>query len=153
MTRLRYLLSLAAMMLMARLVWQAVDPYTPPAVPISSVTAPAIADPEPSELAAFPSEAFAEISARPLFSPSRRPAIAPIPAAVIAAPLPTNLMLVGIISNPEGRMAVLRALGTPTAIIVAAGQTVAGLTVVEVQASSVLRRAGASEIHLNLQKH
>lgn len=73
-----------------------------PAAPAASTTASAALD---SRLALPPLDSFADIAARPLFSPARRPGVAAAP--VVATRVP-NLRLDGILAIGARKTAILK---------------------------------------------
>lgn len=84
-----------------------------------------------------PSNAFAEILARPLFSPTRRPGI---PAGPL--PLSSSFTLVAIVIAPRDRHALLGS-GQPLKVVrVTEGEEVAGWTVDKILLNAVLVRRG-----------
>ena len=83
--------------------------------------------------------------ARPLFSASRRPpapALVPVPVlprAVAPPPLPPpNVQLSGVILGADKQVALLKRLGSPTALSVAVGGLVEGWTVTAIGARAVV---------------
>jgi len=89
---------------------------------------------------------FAEITDRPLFSPSRRPPVrerkaAPKPV-VAAAPTPKRIdtgqyQLLGVVIEDERRVALLRSLRTRTIEVVSEGETLDAWTVAKIGAESI----------------
>lgn|GEM_PF-3288452 len=89
---------------------------------------------------------FAEITIRPLFSPSRRPPVrerkaAPKPVAA-AAPTPKRIdtgqfQLLGVVIEDERRVALLRSVRLRTIEVVAEGETLESWTVEKIEAESV----------------
>lgn len=127
--------------------------------PPSLDEAPAVAavpgpepDPEPAAEDAFaipgpgPLTRFAEITERPLFSPSRRPpvrarAATPKPVAA-AAPTPKQIdtgeyRLLGVVIEEDRRVALLRSLRGRTIEVVSEGGTLEAWTVEKIEPESV----------------
>ena len=102
------------------------------------------APPEPREFQPPPKREFNEISARPLFFPSRRPFVPPdAPAATqAAAPPPTGVELIGVLLTEQERAALVQPQGEAAAHWVHERQTVAGWSVEEIAADHVKLRDG-----------
>jgi hypothetical protein len=103
------------------------------------------APPEPGEFRPPPQRQFNEISARPLFFPSRRP-FAPAPegtaeAAAVAEPA-VALELIGVLLTDRERAALLQPAGEPGAQWVREQQTIAGWLVEEIALDRVWLREG-----------
>jgi len=117
--------------------------------PEVTAAAPASAMPEaapaPSEFQPPPQRQFDEISARPLFFPSRRPFAPPAgaeaEAAAVAEPA-IALELIGILLTERKRAALLQPAGQPGAQWVREQQTVAGWLVEEIAPDRVRLRDG-----------
>ncbi|HSA81419.1 MAG TPA: hypothetical protein VLE23_11405 [Geminicoccaceae bacterium] len=103
------------------------------------------AAPEPSEFRPPPPRQFNEISARPLFFPSRRPFAAPAAGgtapALVAEPA-AALELIGVLLTDHERAALLQPAGQPGAQWVREQQTVAGWLVEEIAPDRVRLREG-----------
>jgi len=105
-----------------------------------------------------PIEAFAEFVARPLFTPTRRPAppvTTAAPSAAAAAPTPppapqppalNQVTLVGVTITPEGRSALLRTGGPPKVVRVREGDSFQGWAVKRIQSDKVSFAWASSEI-------
>jgi hypothetical protein len=106
--------------------------------PEVTAAAPATAAPEPPVGPAKfrpPAERqFAEISDRPLFSPSRRPFVPPAESQAGDAP---SIELVGVLLTERERAALVQPEGQPAARWVHERQTVAGRLVEEIAADRV----------------
>jgi hypothetical protein len=102
------------------------------------------APPEPREFQPPPRREFNEISARPLFFPSRRPFVPPdAPAATQAAvPPPIGVELIGVLLTEQERAALVQPQGEAEAHWLHEGQTVAGWSVEEIAADHVTLRDG-----------
>lgn len=94
--------------------------------------------------AAYSLEQFAEISARPIFTPSRRPLPQKAETVVLPAvkttpppPLIGYWTLVGVAIWPENKVAILQSAGGMTEIA-AIGQTVGGWKVVDIAADHIV---------------
>lgn len=102
------------------------------------------AAPDPIEFRPPPQRQFNEISARPLFFPSRRP-FAPPEDTALAAPVAepaVALELIGILLTESHRAALLQPAGQPGAQWVREQQTVAGWLVEEIAPDRVRLREG-----------
>lgn len=116
--------------------------------PEVTAAAPASAMPEaapaPSEFQPPPQRQFNEISARPLFFPSRRPfapSAAEAEAAAVAEPA-VALELIGVLLTDHERAALLQPLGQASALWAREQQTVAGWLVEEIAPDHVRLREG-----------
>jgi hypothetical protein len=115
--------------------------------PEVTAAAPASAMPEaapaPNEFRPPPQRQFNEISARPLFFPSRRPFALPAEAqaATVAEPA-AALELIGVLLTDRQRAALLQPLGQADALWAREQQTVAGWLVEEIAADRVRLREG-----------
>jgi hypothetical protein len=115
-----------------------------------------------ANLALPPLDALPQTRARPLFTPSRRPPVsavpapAPPPAAVVQAPAPSptrpadQLVLTGIVSGQDTRVAVLRDAQTSEIHRAQRGEKVIGWSVVEIEPRSVLLRKEGKTLKLEL---
>jgi hypothetical protein len=118
-----------------------------PLAPQVTAAAPAVdLGPEP-ELGTFeppPPQRFDEISARPLFAPSRRPYEPPaLPEAPVPLPVevaPTPLQLIGVILTEQDRSALIQPLGGRRAIWVREGERLEGWMIEEIGRDRVLLR-------------
>ena len=120
----------------------AIAPEVTAAAPASAMPEAA---PEPTEFQPPSQRQFDEISARPLFFPSRRPfappAEAEAQAAAVAEPA-VALELIGVLLTDQERAALLQPLGEPGALWAREQQTVAGWLVEEIAADRVRLREG-----------
>src|ERR1051326_4815127 len=121
-------------------------------VPTASSNPPStsLGNTEPLQFTMPPTAAFAEIAARPVFNPSRRPI--PPPVAPTAAPVaqpappppppppPINLTLVGIMAGLEDRFALVRLGGAPTINTIFEGQDIGGWRVYLILPDRILLR-------------
>jgi general secretion pathway protein N len=111
------------------------DPAAPPARPAGRQAAP--------PQAAFtlpPLGDYAEVGARPLFSPTRRPA--PPDEAPAAERRMTEMVLTGVVMSPRERFAIVQ-YGTPPVLQrVSEGQEVQGWTVQTIHADHVVLKSG-----------
>ena len=118
--------------------------------PDVTAAAPASALPEavpaPDEFRAPPQRQFNEISARPLFFPSRRPFAAPTDDAAAQAAAGAEpaaaLELIGVLLTDRERAALLQPTGEPAPQWAREQQTVAGWLVEEIAADRVRLRDG-----------
>ncbi len=102
------------------------------------------ADPSPGETAeaAFglpPLSSFREISRRPLFSETRRPAAAPVQAQPAPA---LDFVLTGIVTTDGGAIAFLRLKGQPGVVRATAGQEIRGWRVDRILPDRIVLRHG-----------
>ena len=142
----------AGALLAAALIYQAAAPlpdFDPPLVQLKTKT---------QQIAAVvpvstpPPEAFAEIDARPMFSPARKSvATAATGGAVLQPP---DVALVGIIVDSRDRLAMLRTPGSPLATAFHVGATISGWQLSEIAPDRVVLSAGAArdEIRLDANK-
>ncbi len=101
------------------------------------------APPEPGEYQPPPQHQFNEISARPLFFPSRRPFVPPAgPAAAEAVAPSTGIELIGVLLTEQERAALVQPQGEAAAHWVHERQTVAGWLVEAIAADHVQLRDG-----------
>lgn len=125
----------------------------PPSFAGANATADQPAEPGPTDatLAEFtfpPLEEFSEITARPLFSPFRRPPSEAESAetATEDAPPPTlsdfNLTLTGVVISAEGRMALLQRPASTDLIRALLGQEIDGWRIELIEADRVTLRQG-----------
>jgi hypothetical protein len=107
----------------------------------------------PPMAATVPEQAYPETAARPLFSPTRRPA-----PPVVAAAQPTmqrgQFVLLGVTMAGETRIAMLRERSSGRIVRVEKGRDVNGLRVAEIERESVTLAAGAENetVSLTVQK-
>jgi len=99
-----------------------------------------------------PNDLFAASDQRPLFTPTRRPAPPPpiAPTITPAPPLP-QLRLIGVLSGPNQRLALLKPVNAP-AFTAAPDQVVEGWTVSDIAADRVTLRYGDALETLNLHE-
>ena len=147
------LLGATALTLGSAWIWFAVAPMDP--VGISASAKPpqeAAADTGSAKFVMPPPTAFAEIYARPVFSPLRRPTPPPASTPVVrAAPPPApppNMMLIGILVGNNGRVAVLRPAGAGPAVTVTEGQDVSGWLVHQILVDRVVLRGATGETEI-----
>ncbi len=107
---------------------------------------PAAPSREPSRFTMPPLQSFAAITARPLFSRSRRPA----PVSSESLGPWSSLVLAGIIITPDAREALIRHGNPNVTSHVKIGQQVQGWTVVAILPDGVVLRSGATEHKLKL---
>jgi hypothetical protein len=99
-----------------------------------------------------PPEAFAEIGARPMFSPARKSIAAAATGETAAQP--PEVTLVGIIVDAQDRMAMLRTPGSPLASAFRVGATISGWQLSEIAPDRIVLSAGGArdEIRLDANK-
>lgn len=133
-----------------------VEAYTSPDMPTPPVTAPAAAEGEAVDLPgqvyeAKPPDSYAEIAARPVFSPSRRPQPADARNAGSGSKSGhDNLMLAGVIMGANKRLAMIETKKTPSVVVVREGQIVEGWTVETIQPEKVVISQGVEAFELLL---
>lgn len=126
-----------------------------PKVPsaVSRKAVPAEAKLLPPMVAAAPEQAYPETTARPLFSPTRRPA-----PAVVAVAQPAiqrgQFVLLGVTIAGNTRIAMLRERSSGRIHRVEKGREINGLKVAEIERETVTLAAGAENetMSLNVQK-
>ncbi|MCG8354390.1 MAG: hypothetical protein MI920_02340 [Kiloniellales bacterium] len=107
----------------------------------------------PNERFALPSlESFAQITARPLFRPSRRPAQqAATPEAPSGPPPSLELALTGVVTSLDERVALLRVQRDAKVVRTREGEEIDGWVVQEILPDRVLLQHGATTQELLLQ--
>jgi hypothetical protein len=118
----------------------------------------------PSETAAIPElpdifslseltlDTYSEIAERPVFSPSRRPATGPARTSIPTPALnrSADLELVGLVSEGDRRLALIRPRGSQETVQLAEGETYRDWTVAQIGVDFVVVRSGAGEQELRL---
>jgi len=102
-----------------------------------------------ASMATPPPQAFADINARPMFSPDRK-AIAE-PGASMTSGSPPNIALVGVIMDPKDRMALIRTGASPLAGAFRLGADISGWRLTEIAADHIVLSQGASRDELRLE--
>lgn len=153
-SRLQLFLAATSVLLSGVLSWELSREVRLPdkSIPVDTSSEPHRVAPVPAD-AAMPNEStFAEISERPLFSSTRRPAPPPAaaPAAVVApAPPPppprVSATLLGIVAEPEGNLALIKVQNAATAVIVSEGETIGGWQVSHILEDRVVLTSGETE--------
>lgn len=134
----------------------------PPVMAATAASTGEVLRAEPA-FAAPPPQEFAEIAARPVFVASRRPPPPPAPpaapAAVATAPPPapppvaaSAIVVLGIVGEPAGRIAMIRPPNAPAVLNVREGDMVAGWRVVKILADRVVLRWNATEEEISFPK-
>jgi len=100
-------------------------------------------------IATPPPEAFADINARPMFSPDRKAIAEPGTSAVSGSP--PNIALVGVIMDPKDRMALIRTGASPLAGAFRLGADISGWRLTEITADHVVLAQGGLRDELRLQ--
>jgi len=95
-----------------------------------------------------PLQSYAEVTERPLFSPSRRPATV---TQQVAGPA-SSLALVGVVISRDGGVALIRSGKAPALARVREGQQIEGWTVRSIAPDRVVVRNGTSEAQLKLHE-
>ena len=141
-------------------VWIVLNPAEPIVPAQSPARAPALpATAEPLKFTTPPADAFSEISARPVFIPTRRPIPPPAAPSVAAIPTPSppplpapppqlNVALVGIMIGDEGRFALVRPAGSQTVTTLAQGQEIGGWRVFLILPDRIVLRVGSIETEI-----
>ena len=96
-----------------------------------------------------PLETYAEVTARPLFMPTRRPA--PLQAASADRVDAQALVLVGVILAQNGNAALIGRANLPGARRVIVGEEIEGWTLAEIHSDRVLIRSGNTQAELRLK--
>ena len=91
-----------------------------------------------------PLDTYREVTARPLFSATRRPAAT---ASHAAAPM-ASFALAGVVISSDGRVALIRQGKTPGLIRVKEGQQIEGWTVRSIAADRVVVSNGAADAEI-----
>jgi hypothetical protein len=116
-------------------------------------TAPANAKLFPALVAVAPEIAYPETAARPLFTPTRRPA-PEAPAGAQSTFQKGQFVLQGVIAVGDNRVAMLREKSSGRIFRVERGKELNGIKVVDIQTETVTLAQGAEEekLSLNVQK-
>lgn len=101
---------------------------------------------EPARFVMRPLQSFGAITARPLFSSSRRP----VHTSSSSMEPSSSLVLAGIIITPQAREALIRHGDPEVTSDVKAGQQIQGWTVVSILPNGVILRSGTTENKLKL---
>lgn len=119
--------------------------WQPASLPVADAARPVPVMPPPPHPAASPSHGqfFSEILARPLFAPDRRP------VAGVAAADPTLPRLAGVISTPEGIIAIFQPENGGKPVLVHSGEQVAGWDVEGIAGQQVTLRKGGQSMVLH----
>jgi len=96
-----------------------------------------------------PLETFAEVTERPLFFPTRRPA--PVQAATADRVDAQSLVLVGVIIAESGSAALIARANLPGARRVAVGEEIEGWILAEIGPDRVVLRSGTAQAELRLK--
>jgi general secretion pathway protein N len=122
-----------------------------PAPPTAPKAAPTASTPAPAESFALrPLQAYAEVTARPVFSSKRRPP--PPQAAVQQAAASDGLVLAGIVATASERTALVLH-GQPLKMVrLKEGETVDGWTVRSILADRIIIETAASSHELRLRE-
>lgn len=110
----------------------------------AAISAPAAAD---GTFVMPPLASYGEVTARPLFSASRRPAAAARQTAVMS-----SLALAGVVISRDGRVALIRQGKSPGLTRAREGQQVGGWTVRSIAADRVVISDGATQTELKLHE-
>ena len=121
-------------------------PAAPP--PVAAGTVPPPLPPQPASSTLPPIENFAEVTRRPLFSPTRQPA----PEAVKETQVnPDNFALIGIIIAAGGKIALIEYGRPPALAHLKEGQAVEGWTLQSILPDRVVLQRCATEQALKLR--
>lgn len=135
-------------LLAALLIYQIAAPLPAPDVPVVQLKPMATPVSSVAPVITPPPEAFAEIGARPMFSPARKSAASSADAAQ-ALP-PPDVSLVGIIVDNQTRLALLKSQTVPFATAYGVGQSISGWQVAEIAPDRVVLNAGPARLELKL---
>jgi hypothetical protein len=102
---------------------------------------------EAMPIATVSPEAFADINARPMFSPDRKATAEPNAAAAT----PPNVALVGVIMDARDRMALIRTPASPLALAFRLDADISGWRVTEIAADHIVLSLGASRDEIRLE--
>ena len=105
--------------------------------------------PEAMSIAMPSPETFADINARPMFSPDRKAIVEPNASAT--AGTPPNIALVGVIVDPRDRMALIRTPASPLAGAFRLGADISGWRVTEIAADHIVLSLGTSRDEIRLE--
>ena len=140
------LLALLCCLFLAVIAGEVLIPAESPAGTIAAAPRPV----NPAATSATPSNAaraqwVAEILARPLFSPSRRPA----PGAAVSSNEASLPRLAGVIGTPDGAVAIFQPEGDAKPVLAHGGDHVGAWQVTRIGSSAVYLERGADRITLN----
>ena len=107
---------------------------------------------ETMAIAIPPSEAFADINARPMFSADRKP-IPPSASAGATGETPPAITLVGVILDSQDKMALIRTPNSPFAGAFHLGSDISGWRVTEIAADRVVLSAGPLRDEVRLENN
>jgi len=102
-----------------------------------------------ASIATPPPEAFADINARPMFSPDRKAIVEPGTSTVSGSP--PNIALVGVIMDPKDRMALIRTGASPLAGAFRLGADISGWRLTEIAADHIVLSKGGTRDELRLE--
>lgn len=100
-------------------------------------------------IATPPPEAFADINARPMFSPDRKAIVEP--GTTAASGSPPNIALVGVIMDPKDRMALIRTGASPLAGAFRLGADISGWRLTEIAVDHIVLVQGGLRDELRLE--
>ena len=121
----------------------AAPPAPPPAPNVAERATPA------APFAMPPFETYAEVTARPLFFPTRRPA--PVQAASADRVDVQSLVLVGVILAESGNAALIARANLPGARRIVVGEEIEGWTLAQIDPDRVVLRSGNTQAELRLK--
>jgi len=116
-----------------------------PPAPAAAVMMKRDSVPLESSLSVPPRETYSEVVARPIFSPTRRPAVAAAEVAVPAVSEPLDADLVGVVIWPSQRLALVRPNSGDRVLQVPEGGAVSGWIVVTIEPGRIVLGQGGSE--------
>jgi len=150
-TRQNLVLGLSALcaLLAATLLYLIVAPLPDLEIPQVPLEQQRAAARQTASIATPPPEAFADINARPMFSPDRK-AIAE-PGASMTSGSPPNIALVGVIMDPKDRMALIRTGASPLAGAFRLGADISGWRLTEIAADHIVLSKGGTRDELRLE--
>jgi len=144
-------LSLAVLSLLfgAGIVYESVAPLDPVAVKIARPDPRSVRLVLPPAYAPPPSEMFADIDARPLFTSDRKPLTDPAQSGAAAAP--SDYSLAGVISSGDRSVALLRSKSAATTTSAVVGDVVGGWHVTRIDPTTVTLHANGADYVLTLE--
>jgi general secretion pathway protein N len=116
------------------------DSAVNPAFVVADPPRPAAGSPAGAPVPMPSREAYSEILARPLFTPSRRPP-EPVESTPRQAPAPLTITLAGIAMSADQRIAIVQTGNPPRVLRLAEGQQLDGWTVITIAADRLVLRS------------
>jgi hypothetical protein len=99
-----------------------------------------------------PAGEYSEIDERPIFSPQRKPMGSQLSDVDMSATgTPSNLALVGIITGPDNRIAILKTAGSAATQNVSVGGTIEGWRVTRIESNYIVLHQDSSDQDVKLE--